>query len=373
MSHRHFLRIFFSEHIIVIVGILFLIGRYIKKGFFIVDVGTPEVDWKLIKTIQTHRKLLTVILNLAVFALIFFYIFVICIPFFKDLPYVYRGEYSYIEGVVIKDPNIDSSNKIELYNVTIKDAKTGEKLRVDLYGKNGIWTGDEIKAEYFPNSEVGILLEKNGEQVRGKKADGGQAEGKEEDENGSSLLARVLILLISGALYGAFMKLAFKVRYGRTTVKDGTLEGAVVRVNRMYCKFLLIFNIIYIPLGILAFLATLIFIVVKDKENVRYTIFIFACSVVAFVLWRYLKNKRIRITESGIWVKTLWKKEKFYFSTEIRYMIPSENKIRLLLGPSRRKIAITRLYDNFEVLLAWLEMNCKKRRKRKIVVKRTVE
>lgn len=163
MAREHFLIFFFGERMIMLCLCLFLICRYIKKGFLKVDAENQIIDCKLKDMIQAHKEILSVILNIVVVAFLIYVFIGIYIPFFKDLTYVYSGEYPYIEGVVIKDPNIVSSNKIELYNVTIKDAKTGEELRVSLYGKNGIWTGDEIKAEYLPNSEVGILLEKKKE------------------------------------------------------------------------------------------------------------------------------------------------------------------------------------------------------------------
>lgn len=361
MSHNHFLLVFFGERILVMLGLLFLIYRYIKKGFFKVDAEGQIYDCKLKDIIQSHKEILTVILKVVILVLMLYYVVGIYIPCFKDLPYVYRGEYPHIEGTVIKDPNIDSSNKIELYNVTIRDAKTGENLRVSLYGKNGIWTGDEIKAEYLPNSELGILLEKNGEQVRGKKENKETGKEQEEDKgNEKTVLQRILIVIISCALFSAFMQLGAKIRVGKNDVKSSVSGEIVVRINNSFSHFLIVYNIILIPVGILAFLAMLAYIGSKDKENVMYTAVTFGCSIIAFVLWRYMQNKKIRITESGIWVKIWFRKEKFYSRRKIKYRLPTENKIRLLLGPSRRKIAITRLYNNFDIFVDWLELNCKK-------------
>lgn len=177
------------------------------------------------------------------------------------------------------------------------------------------------------------------------------------------MFRRILITVISSALYGSLMKIVFKMRNGKTTVKGVAPEETIIQVNRLFYKYLLINLVIYTPIGIVAFFAMLMFIAESDKQNVIYTSVVFLCSVVMFIIWLNMKNKKIRISEKGIWTQTLLRKKRFYFCPEIGYVLVTERKIKLLLGSSKKRITITALYDNYEVLLKWLEMNCKEIRR----------
>ena len=111
------------------------------------------------------------------------------------------------------------------------------------------------------------------------------------------MFRRILITVISSALYGSLMKIVFKMRNGKTTVKGVAPEETIIQVNRLFYKYLLINLVIYTPIGIVAFFAMLMFIAESDKQNVIYTFVVFLCSVVMFIIWLNMKNKKIRISE----------------------------------------------------------------------------
>lgn len=98
------------------------------------------------------------------------------------------------------------------------------------------------------------------------------------------MFRRILITVISSALYGSLMKIVFKMRNGKTTVKGVAQEETIIQVNRLFYKYLLINLVIYTPIGIVAFFAMLMFIAESDKKNVIYT------SVVFFVFSSYVCN-----------------------------------------------------------------------------------
>lgn len=62
-----------------------------------------------------------------------------------------------MEGVVVKGSNIESSNKLECYDVIVEE-ENGTLHDLALYWKNGIRKDDVIKAKYLPHSQTGIVI-----------------------------------------------------------------------------------------------------------------------------------------------------------------------------------------------------------------------
>lgn len=158
MTRAVFLIKYYSEAILILIVAICIIVLYIRKGWIKVK-GILIVECKLKELLDKHWVLISVLANAIIIETLLWIVYAWVFIFVRDIPYAYKGEFIYVEGIVTKSPNIDSTNITELYNITVREFETGEEVNVELYGKNGIYVGDIIKGEYLPYSRQGILLD----------------------------------------------------------------------------------------------------------------------------------------------------------------------------------------------------------------------
>ena len=115
------------------------------------------IECKLKKLLEQKKHFLEILFNILVLFLSSFLFFRALLPAAADFPHALKDEFTFFEGVVEEGSNIQSKNKWEAYNISIQNQK-GTTIKLSLYGKNEIATGDVISAEYLPHSKAGVLL-----------------------------------------------------------------------------------------------------------------------------------------------------------------------------------------------------------------------
>lgn len=137
---------------------IYLLYRICYKKTFL---PTPQEDIKsnvdplVAQWRNKHAKVISGLALGVLLPIIFIGIYVIVIPFCKDLKYVIRNEYSEFEGVIVND--IKKSNKVGFgQEVIIRNDK--EEIKVDIVADD-LQRGDFVTVQYLPNSKTGVLLE----------------------------------------------------------------------------------------------------------------------------------------------------------------------------------------------------------------------
>lgn len=149
-------RIFVS--LIIIFLCIFLLYRICYKKSFLPTSREDikrNIDPLVIEWRNKHAKVISGLILSVLLAIIIIGIYMVVIPFWKDLKYVIRNKYPEIEGVIIND--IKKSNRAWFgQEVIIRNGK--EEIKVDIVADD-LQRGDSITVLYLPNSKVGVLSE----------------------------------------------------------------------------------------------------------------------------------------------------------------------------------------------------------------------
>lgn len=156
MNWNLFLFLFYGKVFIVYITVGYLLVRYLRKGFFRFNPDCM-IQCPLREALRKHKKTVDFFTNLIVIFLMIFVSFSFGLPALRDIPVAANKKEIIMEGVVVKGSNIESSNKLECYDVIVEE-ENGTLHDLALYWKNGIHKDDVIKAKYLPHSQTGIVI-----------------------------------------------------------------------------------------------------------------------------------------------------------------------------------------------------------------------
>ena len=98
--------------------------------------------------LKKRKRIVDFLINLIVISNM---IFVSCsfgLSALMDIPIVVSKGAVITEGIVVKGSNIESSNKLECYNVVVEEKDNGKLYDLNLYWENGIHKDDFAATEY---------------------------------------------------------------------------------------------------------------------------------------------------------------------------------------------------------------------------------
>lgn len=160
MSEKMFLIIFVVEKIFVFLIVILGTWMLIKKRGIKINVN-KMVECKLKNIIEKKRKIINRVLNILVCILFFIIIVDSIIPAIRDTSYIIHKNLITFRGEVSTGSSLESENKIETYNIEVLN-ESGETIKLYVYGKNGIKTGDYVVIRYLPHSKQGVLIKNDG-------------------------------------------------------------------------------------------------------------------------------------------------------------------------------------------------------------------
>lgn len=156
MNWNLFLFLFYGKVFIVYITVGYLLVRYLRKGFFRFNPDCM-IQCPLREALRKHKKTVDFFTNFIVIFLMILVSFSFGLPALRDIPVVANKKEIIMEGVVVKGSNIESSNKLECYDVIVEE-ENGTLHDLALYWKNGIHKDDVIKVKYLPHSQTGIVI-----------------------------------------------------------------------------------------------------------------------------------------------------------------------------------------------------------------------
>lgn len=112
---------------------------------------------ELVPTVFTGKE--DIVVKILILAAVVFLVIRKIIPECRDIPYAYRNELYYMEGVA--QTRCDKSVRGPHY-VIIKNEESEEMIGAYFSYDDTIEKGDYLKIKYLPNSKRAILLEING-------------------------------------------------------------------------------------------------------------------------------------------------------------------------------------------------------------------
>lgn len=138
----------------IVASIVYLICLKKKKRWLQWEKVAPDMK-EIVK--RNEKKI-----NIFVKVLVGFGIAVLWIgrafPAVKDFPNVISEEYLEAEGKVVSW-NYSDEDEEEMRGIEIIDSKTSKRVGVTVYSK-GIREGEYLKVMYLPNSEYGVIKER---------------------------------------------------------------------------------------------------------------------------------------------------------------------------------------------------------------------
>lgn len=160
MTEKMFLTIFVAKNIFAFLIIVFGSWMLIKKKGVKISFRRM-VECKLKNILEKNQKNINSTLNVLVCILFFIIIVGSLIPAIRDTPYIIHNNLMTFKGEVSTGSSLVSKNKIETYNIKVLN-DAGEIVRLYVYGKNGIKTGDYVIVKYLPHSKEGVLIKNVG-------------------------------------------------------------------------------------------------------------------------------------------------------------------------------------------------------------------
>lgn len=155
MNKEGFFLVFCGKYLFLLGIIIFVIIRYARKGVVRINTNVM-IECKIKEICKRYRLWINIIMNVVLCVAMCTAFFGGIIPAIKDLPYVIKGKVKSFQGSVTKGSSINSTNKMETYNIIV--TIDGEEKRLYVYGKNGIKTNDYIRVQYLPNTGEGVLI-----------------------------------------------------------------------------------------------------------------------------------------------------------------------------------------------------------------------
>ena len=345
MSKEQFLVIFYGKYILVF-GILFwLCIHYCRKGFFRFSFE-GMIECKLKKLLEQKKHFLEILFNILVLFLSSFLFFRALLPAAADFPYALKDEFTFFEGVVEEGSNIQSKNKWEAYNISIQNQK-GTTIKISLYGKNGIATGDVISAEYLPHSKAGVLLS-----CKKTNASAQKAESWSEKINSISQSVRISTAVVWILLFGALLFFSRKQKY----VNEYSKKENVILIQ-MPPILLRLISVFFGVCGIFGALGIFGFVTQAFQTGVDtiYALLISVCALLFGFLRLYCREKRILIKGAYMRIETLFQKADFH-RDDIVYRFTGENNEKIIFYQNGKKLTfVDALYPGYQELLCWLE------------------
>lgn len=345
MTKEHFLLIFYGQHSIILGILIWLCIHYCRKGFFRFSFE-KMIDCKGKRILEKKKHFLEMSVNLLLLLMIPFVFFRVLLPAAKDLPYALKDQFVFFEGVVEEGSNIHSENKWEDYNLSIKDEQ-GATIKVVLYGKNGVDTGDLISAEYLPHSKEGILLSCK--------------RSKSSDQNSELLSAkadaipqavRISIAVIWLLLLGILLFFGRKQKH----TKNYHSHNSVILIQmpqyflRMLSIFLWVFGI-FGTLGMFGFVTQAF----QTGADTIYAVLLGGCVLLLAYLRLYCRKKKLLIKGEYIRIETLFQKADFY-RDDVVYRFAGLDHDKIIFYQNNKKITfVDPSYIGYEKLLCWLE------------------
>jgi hypothetical protein len=148
---------FYGKVFIIYAFVGYLLVRYIRKGWIRFNPDRM-IQCRLRDMLKKRKRIVDFLINLIVISNM---IFVSCsfgLSALMDIPIVVSKGAVITEGIVVKGSNIESSNKLECYNVVVEEKDNGKLHDLNLYWENGIHKDDFIKVKYLPHSKTGIVI-----------------------------------------------------------------------------------------------------------------------------------------------------------------------------------------------------------------------
>lgn len=345
MSKEQFLVIFYGKYILVFGILLWLCIHYCRKGFFRFSFE-GMIECKLKKLLEQKKHFLEILFNILVLFLSSFLFFRALLPTAADLPYALKDEFTFFEGVVEEGSNIQSKSKWEAYNISIQNQK-GTTIKLSLYGKNGIATGDVISAEYLPHSKAGVLLS-----CKKTNASAQKAEPWSEKINSISQSVRISIAVVWILLFGALLFFSRKQKY----VNEYSEKENVILIQ-MPPILLRLISVFFWVCGIFGALGIFGFVTQAFQTGVDtiYALLISVCALLFGFLRLYCREKRILIKGAYMRIETLFQKVDFH-RDDIVYRFTGENNENIIFYQNGKKLTfVDALYPGYQELLCWLE------------------
>lgn len=345
MTKEQFLLIFYGQRSIILGILIWLCIHYCRKGFFRFSFE-KMIDCKGKQILEKKKHFLEMSVNILLLLMIPFVFFRVLLPAAKDLPYALKDQFIFFEGAAEEGSNIHSENKWEDYSISIKDAQ-GAVIRVVLYGKNGVDTGDFISAEYLPHSREGILLSRQ----RSKSSDpqsnvlSGQVDALPQP-------VRISIAVIWLLLFGILLFLGRKQRH----MEKHHSHTSVILVQMppilfgALSAFLWIFGI-FGTLGMFGFVTQAF----QTGADTLYAGLIDGCVLLFAYLRLYCRKKQLLIKGEYIRIETLFQKAAFH-RDDVAYRFTGLDHDKIIFYQNGKKLTfVDPSYTGYEKLLCWLE------------------
>ena len=157
MNWNLFLLMFYGKVFIIYAFVGYLLVRYIRKGWIRFNPDRM-IQCRLRDMLKKRKRIVDFLINLIVISNM---IFVSCsfgLSALMDIPIVVSKGAVITEGIVVKGSNIESSNKLECYNVVVEEKDNGKLHDLNLYWENGIHKDDFIKVKFLPHSKTGVVI-----------------------------------------------------------------------------------------------------------------------------------------------------------------------------------------------------------------------
>lgn len=345
MTKEHFLLIFYGQRIFLLGILIWLCIHYCRKGFFRFSFE-KMIDCKGKQLLEKKKHILEVSVNLMILLVIPFLLFRVLLPAAVDFPYALKNQFVFFEGVVEKGSNVHSKNKLESYNLSIRNVQ-GNVIEVVLYGKNGVTTGDKISAEYLPHSKEGILLSchKSGKSDRNTELLSAKSDAVPHS-------VRISIAIIWFLLLGILL---FYGRKGTSGRKDFSHKAILIQMPPIFIKMLSVFLWIFGGFGVLAMFG-FVTQTFSTRTDTIYAVLLAGCVLILAYLRLYCRKKKLLIKGEFIRIETLFQKADF-FRKDIKYQFTGLNKDTLIFYQNGKKLTfVTPSYTGYQKLLCWLEV-----------------
>lgn len=144
----------------------------------------------------------------------------------------------------------------------------------------------------------------------------------------------------------------FKYLTAKSKEDNSAVYTVKMRSNMM--NLLKIMTIICVPLGVMAAIAFFAYFPSKDWENMCYTAVVVLVSIADFSMWKYYKNRKIIVLDSNRIKVVNGRKSRILSGNKITYKKINSCKIKLY-DKDKKFFTLTRQFDNFEHLEAWLD------------------
>lgn len=132
MDWNLFLLMFYGKVFVIYAFVGYLLVRYIRKGWIRFNPDRM-IQCRLRDILKKRKRIVDFLINLIVVSNM---IFVSCsfgLSALMDIPIVVSKGAVITEGIVVKGSNIESSNKLECYNVVVEEKDNGKLYDLNLY------------------------------------------------------------------------------------------------------------------------------------------------------------------------------------------------------------------------------------------------